>query len=203
LTSFDLDPYRIVSPIRRNGSFSQNTTAPRTPMQPPWTRLHALWTHSLVTTDDLAAGVMLEAVDRDASLLLAPGEDAPTSSDAWVPFALRRGHPEAPVAEPAAARHLLVVRVFAADADRDEFRRWLDEEHCQLQVSLPGVHWYLGYEQIGTEHSFLNLWSIDDPAVVDSDAWSRIRDTPWWARVAHVSASSDRGVYRKVTAPGG
>jgi hypothetical protein len=172
-------------------------------MQRPWPRLHALWTHTRAASDDLAAATVLESVDRDASLLLVPGEDAPTPSDAWLPFALRHGYPEAPVPEPAAARHLFVVRVFAADADRDEFRRWLDEEHCGLQVTLPGVNWYLGYEQVGTEHSFLNLWSVDDPAVVDSDAWFRIRDTPWWARVAHVPANLDRGVYRRVTAPGG
>jgi len=170
-------------------------------MQPPWTRLHALWERSGAAIDDLAAATVFQEVDGDTSLLLVPGEDAPTPSEAWVPFALRYGYPEGPVPEPASAPYLLVVRVVATDADRDEFRRWLDEEHCGLQVSLPGVNWYLGYEQVGTEHSFLNLWGVDDPAVPNSDAWSRIRDTPWWARVAHVPANSDRGVYRRRAAP--
>jgi hypothetical protein len=168
---------------------------------PPWTRLHARWVHARETLDDLADAIVLEQVNGDRSLVLGPGEDAPTRLVAWVPFALRHGYPAEPVPDPAAAHHLLVVRVFAADADRDDYRRWLDEEHCGLQVSLPGVHWYLGYEEIGSRHSFLNLWSIGDPAVANSEAWSAVRDTPWWARVAHVVATSDRGVYGRVAAP--
>ena len=168
-------------------------------MQPPWTRLHALWSGTGQATHVLSAATVLEEVDGDSSLLLMPGEDPPIS-DGWVPFAFRNGHPTGPAVDPAAAQYLFVVRVFAADADRDEFRRWLDEEHCRLQVSLPAVNWYLGYEQIGTDHSFLNLWGVDDPAVVSSEAWSRVRDTPWWARVAHVAANADRGVYGKLGA---
>jgi len=156
-----------------------------------------------VPSDNIPAGTAFKAVNGGGSLLLVPGEDAPRSSYAWIPFALRYGYPQGPVPDLATADHLLVVRVRAADADRAEFRRWLDEEHCELQVSLLGVNWYLGYEQVGAEHSFLNLFSVDDPAVVDSVAWFRMRDTPWWARVAHVLANSDRGVYRRVTAPAG
>lgn len=173
-------------------------------MQPPSSVLHAHWaTRRPVPSDNIPAGTAFKAVNGGGSLLLVPGEDAPRSSYAWIPFALRYGYPQGPVPDLATADHLLVVRVRAADADRAEFRRWLDEEHCELQVSLLGVNWYLGYEQVGAEHSFLNLFSVDDPAVVDSDAWFRIRDTPWWARVAHVLANSDRGVYRRVTAPAG
>jgi hypothetical protein len=168
---------------------------------PPWTRLQARWAPTGETSDDLADAIVLEELDGDRSLLLGPGEDARTRSAAWIPFALRQGYPAEPEPHLAAARHLLVVRVFATDADRDEFRRWLDEEHCGLQVSLPGVHWYLGYEEIGARHSFLNLWSIDDPAVANGEAWSAVRDTPWWARVAHVVATSDRAVYRRLAAP--
>ena len=165
-------------------------------MQPPWTRLHALWSGTGQVNNGHSSATVLKEVDGDASLLLAPGEDPPTPSDGWVPFAFRSGHPAGAAVDPAAAPYLLVVRVFAADADRNEFRRWLDEEHGRLQVSLPGVNWFLGYEEIGTDHTFLNLWGIDDPAVVSSEAWSRVRDTPWWARVAHVPANADRGVYR-------
>jgi hypothetical protein len=170
-------------------------------MQPPWIRLHALWSAPGQAPHARSAATVFEEVDGDSSLLLVPGEGRPTPSDGWVPFALRNGHPTGPAVDLAAAKYLLAVRVFAADADRDEFRRWLDEEHCRLQVSLPGVNWFLGYEQIGPDHSFLNLWSLDDPAVASSEAWSRVRDTQWWARVAHVPSNADRGVFRIVNAP--
>lgn len=170
-------------------------------MHPQWTRLHARWARPGDATEDLALATRLEEIDGEMTLLLVPGESAPTPSDAWIPFTLRHAHPAAPAPDPGAVHHLLVVRVFAANADRDEFRRWLDEEHSRLQVSLPGVNWFLGYEQSGRDHSFLNLWSVDDPVVVHSEAWSRVRDTPWWSRVAHVPANADRGIYRRLTGP--
>lgn len=166
-------------------------------MHPPWTRLHARWSGTSPAIDGLPTAPVLQEVGGDASLLLVPGEDAPTPEDGWVPFAFRSGHPTGVAVDPAAGPYLLVVRVFAADSERDEFRRWLDEEHGRLQVSLPAVNWYLGYEEVGPQHSFLNLWGIDDPAVVSGAAWARVRDTPWWARVAHVPANANRGVYAK------
>ncbi len=121
--------------------------------------------------------------------------DVPTAD--WTPFTLRSAHVEVGRIAPEDAPFLLVVRVFAGDRDRLEFRRWLDEEHSRLQVTLPGVNWYLGYEEAGGRNSFLNVWSIDEPQLVDGGAWERIRATPWWTRVGHVSAGADRGVYRR------
>ncbi len=121
--------------------------------------------------------------------------------DGWIPFSLRMVYPGPEATRIADAPYLLVVRVVAEGADRDEFRRWLDEEHCRLQVSLPGVNWFRGYEEEGPHHSFLNVWSVDDPAIVNGEAWEQIRDTPWWARVKHVPAGADRDVYRRDADP--
>jgi hypothetical protein len=178
--------------LRQNSSDLANVV----PLE--WHRLKARW------DDDDAAfpdqSLVLEAVEGGRGLMLAPDE-APQAQDAgndgsWVPFALRSAHPHATRISPADAGYLLVVRVFARDRDRDEFRRWLDEEHAGLQLSLPGVNWYLGYEQSNRGHSFLNLWSIDAAEIVASEAWSRVRDTAWWERLRHVPANADRGVFR-------
>ena len=144
---------------------------------------------------------MLEATDDDAGLLIAPADDAPplaepSAGTGPATFTLRRAHP--PEANIAPGDVMLVVRVFAADEDRDEFRRWLDEEHCRLQLGVPGVRWYLGYEEDGDRHSFLNLWGIDDPAVVHGEAWTQVRDTPWWHRVSRILQDADRGTFRVV-----
>ena len=129
--------------------------------------------------------------------LILTTDGAGGADDRAVPFRLRHGFPETLDGDLADAPFLLAVRVFAADEDRDEFRRWLDEEHCARQVGIPGVRWYLGYEEDGPEHSFLNLWGLDDPTIADGAAWVQARDTEWWARLAHVPASADRDVYRR------
>lgn len=163
-----------------------------------WHWLGARWDDDDSTYPDRA--LALASVEGGRGLMLAPHE-APQAQHAekdgsWVPFALRSAHPQATRISPADPGYLLVVRVFARDRDRDEFRRWLDEEHAGLQLSLPGVNWYLGYEQSDSGHSFLNLWSIDDPEIVASEAWARVRDTAWWERLRHVPANADRGVFR-------
>ncbi len=139
----------------------------------------------------------------DGNLLIAPIDEERSNglgarSD-WPAFTLRRADPSTQEADVRRGPFVLVVRVFATEADRDEFRRWLDQEHSARQLAIPGVRWYLGYEQDGAEHSFLNLWGIDNPTIVDGAAWSDVRDTPWWARVSHVTAGANRGVYRPVT----
>ena len=66
----------------------------------------------------------------------------------------------------------------------------------RARIFGPGIAEILGYEEDGPAPSFLNLWGIDEPGVVDGEAWAAIRDTPWWRRVAHVTAGADRGIYR-------
>lgn len=181
---------------------SQNTSrevAPP-PLGPDWRRISARWSADVVIPNGSA--LTLSSTDGSGRLALMPGAAARrawrTDPD-WVSFRLRTAYPDATVARALPrAPYLLVVRVFAEPADRDNFRRWLDDEHCRRQVSLAGVNWYLGYEQDVPDHSFLNVWSIDEPSIVDSDAWVKARDTPWWACLSHVPSGADRGVYRRV-----
>ena len=151
----------------------------------------------------MSGAIAFASVTDGSRLWLTPSgssEDGDTIRCAsCIPFALRSAHSDAATIAPHDTPYLLAVRVYAPSADRDEFRRWLDDEHARLQTSLPGVNWYLGYEQAGDTHSFLNLWGIDNPDVVDSEAWMRIRDTEWWARLSHVPDGADRGVYRLET----
>lgn len=160
-----------------------------------WDLLTAEWHATTASVSATSADrLVLDDVAGAGALTLAPAPAGPSSSAAR--FRLRHRHPTATAPDPRSAPYLLVVRVRAEEPDRSDFRRWLDEEHCLLQVSLPGVHWYLGYEEDGERHSFLNLWSIDEPQIVDGGEWARVRDTPWWARVAHLLKRADRGVYR-------
>ena len=184
--------------MSQNASAQRSTYTSAVPAR--WRRLHVRWSPEMIFTQH---AVTFTSTNERRWLALRPG-DAPglerIAEDDWTSFDIRSAYPDtAPIAL-TDAPCLLVVRVFArGDDERAEFRHWLDEEHCRRQVSLPGVHWYLGYEQEGAEHSFLNVWSVEEPSIVDSEAWVRIRETPWWGRLSHVLANADRGVYRPVT----
>jgi len=145
------------------------------------------------------AALAFERIDGERVFEARPAGagDAPDGlANGWVPFGFRHGYPATAPHAPDAP-YLLVVRAVATPADREDFRRWLAEEHGPRQTAIPGVRWLEAYEAEGTDHSFLNLWGIDDPAIVDGDAWVRVRESPWWRRLAHVPAGADRGVYRR------
>lgn len=170
-----------------------------TPAESPWDRVVARWALSSQAEHGPAGALTYDSLDGRRTFWLratsaGSGDD---TAAAWVPFRHRGIYP--PGAPPTPdAPFLLVVRAVAQHADdRDDFRRWLSEEHGPRQTTLPGVRWLHTYEQVGEAHSFLNLWGIDDPAVVDGEAWVQVRRSPWWDRVAHVAATADRGVYRR------
>lgn len=171
-----------------------------------WERLLALWSPSAPAKASAEGSLVFVSLDGRRTLSLRESGDDQTddaTAGSAVPF---RHHQRYPASAPDApdAPFLLVVRAVATDdRDREDFRRWLREEHGPRQTTLPGVRWLHAYEQEGAEHSFLNLWGIDDPAVVDSEAWVQVRRSPWWDRVAHVPATAERGVYRRSRSPEG
>lgn len=170
-------------------------------MHERWPRIRVAWVTGL-DREGLrpveGSVAIFDELEGPRSLVIAGADTrVPDLSDAsWLSFRFRLAHAPESSPEPAQAAAVLAVRVFADPADRDEFRRWLDAEHAPLQVSIPDVQWYLGYEEEHAPHSFLNLWGLDDPAVVDGPAWADVRDTPWWHRVEHVTAGADRATYR-------
>lgn len=164
-----------------------------------WDRLLARWSSGSPGDSETPATLAFERVDgkRVFEVRAADAGEPPAGrADRWVPFAFRYGYP-ATAPHPPDAPYLLVVRAVATDADREDFRRWLAEEHGPRQTTIPGVRWLEAYEEEGTEHSFLNLWGIEEPAIVDGETWVRVRESPWWRRVADVPAGADRGVYRR------
>jgi hypothetical protein len=117
-------------------------------------------------------------------------------------FRLRQVH--APNGEPdlATTPAMLLTRTYVPDEMRDEFREWLRIEHSQRQLDVPGNNWYLGYEEVGPRHSFMNFWGIDDPGVAEGEAWDRQRLTPWRERMVPAMAGMDRGFYRPAGSSG-
>jgi hypothetical protein len=163
-----------------------------------WDRVLARWSAAMPEEPGPSGAITFDSLDgrRVFSLQAASAGSSDAPAGGWVAFRYRQGHPASEPHAPTTP-YLLVVRVVADGDDGAEFRRWLGEEHGPRQTTLPGVHWLQAYEEEGPGHSFLNLWGIDDPAVIDSDAWVRVRMSPWWDRVSHVPAGADRGVYRR------
>lgn len=116
-------------------------------------------------------------------------------------FSLRSVDP--PQADPGldSSPYLLAVRLFVPEPGHDQVRRWLDEEHSARQLAVPGTHWYLGYDEVGGDRTFLNLWGLAEPAVIETAAWAEARDTPWRARIAGMIDHQDRAVYRPIRRP--
>ena len=182
----------------------------------PTQRLHATWLFA-TTTDgssdfqrelrdaagDSTTSLFTEVTDGSGALALGSAPSTALDSLAGdrrqAEFALRSVDPRD--ADPAldGSPVLLAVRLVVADVGRDEVRRWLDEEHSAFQLRVPGTRWYLGYEEVGNNHSFLNLWGLDDPSVIDSPAWAEARDTPWRSSLLKYFERQDRAVYRPVS----
>ena len=117
-------------------------------------------------------------------------------------FELQRVNEPDVAAEPGAAHYMLVTRTYPPDEMREEFRRWLEVEHSQVQLNVPGNNWYLGYEEADGRRSFMNFWGLDGPDVPEGETWDRMRLTEWRERMVPAMAGMDRGIYRTVRPEG-
>ena len=140
------------------------------------------------------------------ALMVRDAGHAPTQANpAWCidriegEFRLRQVHAPREVPDVATTSCMLLTRTFVPPPMRSEFRDWLEREHSQRQLDVPGNHWYLGYEEVGGRESFMNFWGIDDPGVADGPAWDQARLTPWRERMVPAMAGMDRGFYRPVS----
>jgi hypothetical protein len=100
-----------------------------------------------------------------------------------------------PAPDPSLATCLLLTRTFVPEAMQAGFRTWLDEEHSKLQLTVPGNHWYRGYEEVGGRRSLMNLWGIDAVEVAEGDVWRRTRSTQWRAQMVPAMTDMNRAFY--------
>lgn len=97
--------------------------------------------------------------------------------------------------------YVLSVRLHVPDpSQREDVRRWLDEEHSERQLSVDGAYWYGGYESLpdAQDFVFLNLWGLESPEVIDAPEWAVARDTPWRERLLESAiVHTDRAMYSR------
>lgn len=162
------------------------------------TREHSASTFLQVGTGRglLASGAGALIIGRAPAL----EEASPEWATSWhsAEFRLRQVHAPTIEPDPTVATAILLTRTYVPADTQDEFRRWLETEHSQRQLDVPGNHWYRGYEELGERHSFMNLWGLDEAAVADGEAWDRARLTPWRERMVPAMKGMDRAFYRPV-----
>ncbi|MGE0217530.1 hypothetical protein [Mycolicibacterium sp.] len=138
---------------------------------------HARWTvlHDIA---DIGAGFAVSVSPPD-------GADHHVADLEGVPYRLRTFQQGPYVADssPESEFVLAVALYVPDDTSRIDCRRWLDEEHARRQLEVAGTHWYAGYESAAGPFNFLNLWGLQKPEVIATEAWAAARDTPWRTRL--------------------
>ena len=83
----------------------------------------------------------------------------------------------------------------------DEFNAWYDTEHVPERLAVPGFETALRYICLSGAPRYLAMYDMNNPAVLDSDAYLRVsfdKSSPWTRRVlsrVKVYRSAGRQVY--------
>lgn len=96
---------------------------------------------------------------------------------------------------------LLLVMIDIDPAHEEDFNRWYDEEHLPERTSCPGFvsgRRFVGVDGQGPK--YLALYDLDDPAVLETEAYRAMQPpTAWQARLMPHWTSFTRAVYREIT----
>jgi len=167
------------------------------------------WCRSAMQDHDVTGFVQMppgrgQLASGHGALLLGDRGDLLASPPPWVvdwhaaTFQERLVRTTGPDPDPRAAACILLTRTFVPDEMQAVFRTWLDEEHSQLQLTVPGNHWYRGYEEAGGRRSLMNLWGIDGVDTAEGAVWTRTRSTPWRERMVPAMGDMNRAFYEPV-----
>jgi hypothetical protein len=167
------------------------------------------WCRSAVSATDASAFIQTppgrgQLASGNGALLIGDLGDLLTTPPSWAVgwhtarFQERLVRTTGPDPDPSAAACILLTRTFVPDDMQTAFRTWLDEEHSQLQLTVPGNHWYRGYEEEGGRQSLMNLWGIDGVDTAEGEVWTRTRSTPWRQLMVPAMGDMNRAFYEPV-----
>lgn len=84
--------------------------------------------------------------------------------------------------------------------DEDELNRWYEEEHLAERASCPGFLSARRFVAVEGKPKFLALYDLDDPGVLNSAAYKKIRYGSAWTRAIERKFKNwVRNVYVDVT----
>lgn len=158
----------------------------------------ALATYDLAAVDDydLAAGPAIPArLGRPV-----PADPQPLQGAA-VLYRLLFALPDAPPPRLVMARALLLVGLDIDPERADEFRDWYDSEHLPRLARVSGVfraRRFVRHAALLDDDAaptYLALYDLERPEVVEGPAWRDAVETPWTARMRRFFTRRWRGVY--------
>jgi hypothetical protein len=95
---------------------------------------------------------------------------------------------------------LLLVMIDIDPAYEEEFNRWYDEEHFPERVQCPGFLSARRFVSVEGEPKYLAFYELEDPAVLDTEAYRRIQPpSEWTKRLQPHFTTLVRNVYRDIT----
>jgi hypothetical protein len=141
---------------------------------------------------------VFEALDGSGLAIASKATGAALGSGDTVSYQHRRTDPVETDGLFGDSPYLLAVRLYVPEASQDEVRDWLEEEHIAQQLGVSGTYWYVGYEASSGRFTFLNLWGLRDPGVIETPEWAAARDSPWRMRLLPAFKEMDRAVYRRL-----
>ena len=94
---------------------------------------------------------------------------------------------------------LLLVMIDIDPAYEEDFNRWYEEEHLPERLGCPGFLSARRFVSVEGEPKYLALYELDNPEVLETDAYKAMQPpTEWTRRVSPHWTSYVRNVYREI-----
>ncbi|MBO0802748.1 MAG: hypothetical protein J2P25_06695 [Nocardiopsaceae bacterium] len=91
---------------------------------------------------------------------------------------------------------ILIVSISVPPGAEGDLNAWYAEEHAPMLLAIPGWRRIRRYRQVfGTGPENLALHDLDDPGILDSDAFKAAVSTPWRDRVMGGATAVERRVF--------
>jgi hypothetical protein len=103
---------------------------------------------------------------------------------------------------PLDAGGLLLNAMNIAPALETEFNEWYDKEHIPALAAVPGVLCARRFRGSSGNRSYVALYHLASPAVVESAEWKRARQSDWTSRLQPHFRDHLRLVLRACVRPG-
>ncbi|MDP6822482.1 MAG: hypothetical protein QF554_04245 [Dehalococcoidia bacterium] len=100
---------------------------------------------------------------------------------------------------------LLLVMMDIDPEHEEDFNRWYDEEHLPERKAIPGFLTARRYEAVEGGPKYLAIYEMDNPEVLDSEAYRYVSEegrSEWTARVVGRAKNYVRNVYVEITVDG-
>jgi hypothetical protein len=98
------------------------------------------------------------------------------------------------------AKGLLLVLIDIDPEYEEEFNRWYTEEHFPERQQCPGFLSARRFVSVEGEPKYLALYDLDDPEVLETEEYRRIRPpSEWTKKLQPHFTTMVRNVYREIT----